>query len=160
MSAPFEVRIERDPSFWLEVATHPEVAPRILRGQDPAWLANLVRSPLVAPIAAPHGGFLFRQLDGLAFTYELHTLFTPEGWGREVAQAARQAFDHVFESGAHIVHTLEQTDWWRSRPPKTHGWRPCAPGRETPFGPMRAWMLTADAWNASPVGRRVAECRS
>jgi hypothetical protein len=74
------IRIERDPLFWTTVAAHPSVAP-MLQGADPALIGALAARREFLPIAAEHGGFLLQRRDDLGFAWELHTLFTPEGWG-------------------------------------------------------------------------------
>ncbi|MGH7022112.1 MAG: hypothetical protein ACREEB_00825 [Caulobacteraceae bacterium] len=150
------IRIERDPAFWAAVAGHPEVAPHI--GATPDEAAALALHPLTLPLASAHGGFLFRNLDGLGFVFELHTLFTPEGWGREVALAAREAFARLFDGGAAVVVTHEQHGWWRAKPPLSHGWAPAADWRETPVGLLRMWTLSAQAWRASALMRRRQSC--
>ncbi len=149
------IRIERDPDFWRGVAEHPEVAPHVLMGADVGGLLDLISAEHVTPIATEHGGFIFVQLDRIGRMFELHTMFTPEGWGREVAIAARQAFASIFSRGARIITTQEVEGWWRSAPPLSHGWKPVgefAPAGDLPL--LRSWILTADAWRQSPVGRK------
>lgn len=148
------LRIERDPAFWVSVASHPEVSPHVLIGSDVQGLVDLIESPLITPLASEHGGFLFRNLDGMGLVLELHTLFTPDGWGREVALAARQAFGEVFDNGARVIVTHEQLGWWRSKPPKSHGWRPSGKNTHTVVGEVRLWVLSQDCWSQSPTGRR------
>jgi len=118
-------------------------------------LAEIVQHPTVTPLRAEHGGFLFVAQGGLGRVYELHTLFTPEGWGREVAAAAKSAFRHMFDGGAQIVTTYEVEGWFRSRPPRSFGFRPVGDFAPSPFGSLRTWILTADAWAGSPACRRM-----
>jgi hypothetical protein len=149
--------VERDPGFWAAVAGHPEVARHI--GATPQAVGTFAGNSNVVPLAFDHGGFLFRDLDGLGFVFELHTLFTPEGWGREVVGAAHEAFAWMFDRGAAVVVTHEQALWWRSRPPRSHGWVVAGDWRETPAGKLRMWTLSATAWAASASVRRKA-CQS
>lgn len=155
------IEVCRDPAFWMGIASHPQVAPHVSRGHEVDW--SIVTQPHVLPLRAEHGGFLFSQLDGVGRVCELHTLFTPEGWGREVAAAAKLAFDEVFGRGLQIVTTLEIDGNLRSSPPRSFGWR--AAGE---FGMVnmldcraKSWFLTADAWGLSPAKQRVNRlCRS
>jgi hypothetical protein len=148
------VRIERDGAWWARVAAHEAVAAHI--GVSPAEVALFACDQRVVPLAAEHGGFLFRNLDGLGFVFELHTLFTPEGWGREVAAASHEAFRLMFGGRTSAIVTHEQRDWWRSVPPKSHGWTLAGDWRETPVGELRMWILTLSAWAASPAVKRSA----
>ncbi|HEY5072068.1 MAG TPA: hypothetical protein VII63_08555 [Caulobacteraceae bacterium] len=148
------VRIERDPAFWANVASHLQVAPHI--GVGPEVVGEFALRPGVTPLAAEHGGFLFSTLDGMGMVRELHTLFTPEGWGREVARAAHEAFALIFAAGAQVIVTHERADWWRSAPPKSHGWAVAGEWAGTAIGEVRMWVLTLDAWRASPAVRRRA----
>lgn len=145
---------DRSPEFWDRIASHPEVAPHVFLGGATLPLMEIVQHPSVTPLRAEHGGFLFCQLDGLGRVFELHTLFEPAGWGREVALSARQAFDHMFDAGAQLITTYEVEGWWRSRPPKSFRFHPCGDFAPSPFGSLRTWILTADAWASSPVCRR------
>src|SRR5690606_41931560 len=96
---------------------------------------------------------LFCRLDGLARVWELHTLFTPEGWGREVLSGAREAFSTLFARGAQVVTTFEVAGWWRSRPPLTFRFKPAGGVEPSPLGSVKTWVLTRDAWEGSPVRR-------
>jgi hypothetical protein len=153
------IRVERDPAFWQGVAAHPAVA-QALMGCDARRIGEIVGRPNILPLASEHGGFLFESRDGLGFTCELHTLFTPEGWGREVFIAAMEAFNTVFSLGLHSVTTLEVEANPKSRPALTFGFTRCGDWRETAFGPLRQWILTSEAWRASPAAaRRRARCQ-
>lgn len=155
------IREERSGAFWNAVASHPEVRDRITLGGPLSDLTAIVEHPSVLPLAAEHGGFIFLSRDVSARVFELHTLFTPEGWGREVTLAAREAFTAVFLRDAALVFTLEVEINRRSRPPLSHGWRPAGPFAFAPdlAANVRTWVLTQDAWNTSPVRRRES-CRS
>jgi hypothetical protein len=84
------IREERDAQFWIDVLSHPALE-HARAGHDPATIATVL--PRAWPLAAKHGGFLFFPADSFGRAYELHTLFKPEGWGREAFEAARDAFD-------------------------------------------------------------------
>jgi hypothetical protein len=153
------IRIERDAGFWRAVASHPAVEPALL-GIDPAGVGRIVGRSGVLPLAALHGGFIFVRLDPLGFTAELHTLFTPEGWGREVHDAGIEALNCLWLAGYSSLTTYEARANRRSRPPASFGFVACGDWRATPFGELKQWMLTAGAWRASPAAaRRRRECQ-
>lgn len=145
--------VEDRTGFWDEIAAHPEVKPHLGAGEGD--LSAFVQLPVVTPLRSQNGGFLFARLDSFGRVYELHTLYRPEGWGREVLEAAKEAFAQMFARGAQAVVTYEAADWWRSRPPKSFGFRPA--GDFAPAGDLslRTWILTADAWAQSPAFRRM-----
>jgi hypothetical protein len=148
------IREDRDPVFWQGVATHPEVWPHISLGHS-LDLGAFVQRSTVTPLRAEHGGFLFVRLDALARVYELHTMFTPEGWGREVLLAAKEAFREMFHRGAQLISTFEVSGNWRSRPPKSFGFEPCGDFAPAFDHHLRTWALTQAAWDASPARRRM-----
>jgi hypothetical protein len=147
----------RNPAFWQAVADHPEVASRILLGGPTFDVAATVADQRVMPLAAEHGGFLVFQLDGLGRLFEVHTLFTPEGWGREVLNAAKESLDIMF-NGLHaaMLTTYEVEGNWRSAPPRSFGWQAVGDFTPNPYYPqrMRFWFLTLGAWESSPAHRR------
>ena len=148
------IRVERDARFWERVAGHPAVAPTLM-GLDPEAVGRLAGQPEVLPLAARHGGFLFARRDPAGFVCELHTLFTPEGWGREALVAGAAALGAVWLAGFQVVTTLEVQANPRSRPPLTFGFTRAGDWRATPIGPSRLWTLSRQAWEASPARRRV-----
>lgn len=150
------IREERDWTFWQMIADHPDVSHHVNLGKD-FKLDRVVMHPSVMPLASENGGFLFCRIDGIGRVYELHTMYQPAGWGREVAKTSKLAFDRVFRSGAQIIVTYEVKGWWRSRPPLSHGWKKAGDFEvsESLAAEVRSWVLTRDAWIASPVGRRV-----
>jgi hypothetical protein len=144
----------RDPAFWLAVASHPAVAPHT--HVTPDAIVPLIARPDIVPLATANGGFLFVQMDGLGRTFELHTLYRPEGWGREVAGGLKAAMDAMTARGLQLLVTHEVEGWWRSAPPRTHGWKaigPFAPAGDLPA--MKTWILTREAWEQSPARRRM-----
>jgi hypothetical protein len=145
------IRTERDPAFWREIVSHPMVNPHVLMGFD-FDIGELATRESVMPLAAEHGGFLFCKLDGLGFVYELHSMFTPEGWGKEVARAGKEALDTMFGAGAGVIVTVETHDG--KAPPRSFGWKPSSPFTPTMVGEARSWVLTREAWEASPAFRR------
>ena len=146
------IRVERDPAFWTAIASHPEVAPALL-GLPPAKVGALARRPEMLPLASEHGGFLFTRLDAMGFVCELHTLFRPEGWGREALFAGIESLGVVWALGYQTIVTFESRANARSRPPRTFGFRKAGDWRSTPVGELRMWTLTQSAWNASPARR-------
>lgn len=147
--------INRDVAFWDAVASHPDVAPHVFMGQGVQSLAPLIENPANRPYASANGGVLFTAHDPLGFTVEMHTLYRPEGWGREVALNGRQFIQDVFASVS-LILTHEQEGHWRSRPPKTHGWQVCGDFQACGFSKrLRLWALTKEAWLASPTGRKM-----
>jgi hypothetical protein len=148
------IRVERDPAFWARVASHPAVAP-VLLGMDPAAVGRIAAQPDVLPLASAHGGFLFIRRDVAGFVCELHTLFTPEGWGREALVAGMSAIEAVWITGYQAVITFEAQANPRSRPPRTFGFARAGDWRASPIGPLRLWTLSHQAWDASPAKRRL-----
>lgn len=150
------IRENRDADFWTEVFNHPEVNPHVALGYDLDMRA-VVSSAQVTPLRAEHGGFLFIRLDGLGRVYELHTMFTPEGWGREVLLSAKAAFTEMFGRGAQLITTYEVAGNWRSQPPKTFRFAPCGEFQHAPqLGvDLRTWALSRAAWEASPARQRM-----
>jgi hypothetical protein len=149
------IREDRDPAFWDSVYEHPEVKPHVSLGHE-IDVAAVVSNPLVTPLRAEHGGFLFIKLDGFGRVYDLHTMFTPEGWGREALIAAKAAFREMFARGADLIVTQEVKGNRRSQPPLTFRFATAGD-----FGPSvllstphRTWFLTRAAWDASPACRR------
>ena len=152
------IREDRDLAFWTAVYEHPKIKPHVSLGQD-INLADLLANEWVLPLRAEHGGFFFVRLDGLGRVYELHTLFTPEGWGREVLLALKAAVEHVFQAGAQVITTYDVEGYWRSKPPKTFRFEPAGDFAATELGPrLRSWVLTRNAWEASPARQRMASC--
>ncbi len=151
------IRIERDPLFWARVAAHPAVAP-ILQVVDPALVGVLATRPEFLPIAAEHGGFLLQRRDELGFAWELHTLFNPEGWGREAVVAGIEALGLMFGTNARLISTFEVKANPRSRPWKGLGFAPAGDWAATPVGELRLWILTKAAWSESRAARRRATC--
>jgi hypothetical protein len=152
------IRVERDPAFWTAIAAHPAVAP-MLRGADPASIGALATRKDFVPLAAEHGGFLLQRRDeAFGFAWELHTLFTPEGWGREAVVAGVEALGLLFGSDACLISTLEVKDNPRSRPWKGFGFAEAGGWARTPLGELRLWILTKSAWAESRAAKRRAQC--
>lgn len=152
------IRIERNRAFWTGVAGHPALASALM-GISPEAVGAISERADVLPVAAQHGGFLFARSDPLGFVAELHTLFTPEGWGREALMAGMAAIGLVWLSGFSLVTTFEVETNPKSRPPKTFGFIIAGDWRQTPCGNLRLWTLSRAAWDASPAAqRRNAKC--
>jgi hypothetical protein len=146
------VAICRDPDFWQRVASHPAVA-QAVGHITPHDIGLLCLRPNILPFAAEHGGFLFARLDVMGFTAEVHTLFTPEGWGREAVKAGIEALGAVFTLGFQTIVTWEVAGNPRSKAPRRMGWVQAGDWRSTPIGEARQWVLTRHAFEASPVWR-------
>jgi hypothetical protein len=153
------IRVERDPAFWTAIAAHPAVALQ-LRGMDPASVGALAVRRDFIPLAAEHGGFLLQRRDeAFGFAWELHTLFTPEGWGRAAVVAGVEALGLMFGGQACLISTLEVKSNPRSRPWKGFGFVPAGEDwTETEFGELRLWLLTKSAWLDSRTAKRRAQC--
>ncbi|HWE98690.1 MAG TPA: hypothetical protein VG248_02735 [Caulobacteraceae bacterium] len=149
------LRIERDPAFWTAIASHPACAGALL-GVDPEMVGKLAGAPGVLPLAAKHGGFMFVRLDPLGFVAELHTLFTPEGWGREVHDAAAQAMGAVWLAGYALITACEAQANPLSQPPRSFGFRPAGPFKTGKLGAFRPWAVSLEDWKLSPAGKRRA----
>lgn len=152
------MRVERDPAFWTAIANHPAVRPLIVISGELPDMTAMITDPKVLPLAFKHGGFLLFQRDGLGRVFELHTLFTPEGWGAEAAAAAHETCAWAFLHGCDIAFTVEIATNRRSRPPLSFGWRAAGPFRPSPelAADVRTWVLTQAAWDASPARRRIS----
>jgi hypothetical protein len=152
------IRVERDPAFWEAVAAHPAVAATLGHVQ-PGQVGAMATASHVLPLASEHGGFMFIRLDGLGFVCELHTLFTPEGWGREALLAAVEAVGAIWLLDYQAIVTCEMAGNERSRPPASFGFKQAGDWRETPLGTLRLWVLTRAAWSQSAAAkRRRAKC--
>lgn len=147
-----DIVLDRNAAFWDAVATHPQVAPHVFLGQDSMSLREVVEHPSVTPLRSENGGFIFAKLDGAARVYELHTLYLPEGWGREVNAAAKLAFAWMFREGAQVIVTYEISGWKKSQPPLSFGFKAAGDFAPAYGKSLKAWVLTRDAWDNSPVG--------
>lgn len=145
----------RDVEFWNRIATHPSVAPSVFMGLPVVSTAPLVENENNLPLASENGGLIFVAVDHLGLVMELHTLYTPEGWGREVTSHARLCFRDVMKDTS-LVITHEQEGEKQTKPPLSYGWKPA--GDYTDVGlprRLKLWILTREAWLASPVGRKL-----
>lgn len=143
------IREDRDLAFWTDVFNHPAVRPHVSMDGDLDWLPALVASERVTPLRTDGGGFLFLQLDALGRTLELHAAFLPEAWGAQVSQALKAALTRL--EGWDLIVVSEVAGNWRSRPPRSFGFRPAA----EMAGQFRTWTLTRAAWEQSPARRRM-----
>lgn len=147
------IREERDPAFWERVASHPACAAALM-GIEPRHFAAEAVAELHIPLASENGGFIFVPRDAFGRVAELHTVFTPEGWGREAALAGKQALQIVFEL-FDLVITYERVGDWRTRPPRSFGFKPCGDAFEMSEATWRTWQLSRDSWRGSPAHARV-----
>ena len=150
-----DVHEQRDPAFWRAVAAHPEVGPWALRGHSPSVIDAVIAHPGVLPLASEHGGLIFTSRDAFGKVFELHSLFLPEAWGREVSVTAKVALERVFAAGADLVFTQENLASWRTRPPKSFGFKPMGESFLSDGGEFRTWGLLAADWRQSPARIRL-----
>ncbi len=149
--------VEDRTTWWREIADHPAVRPHVMTTDFD--MLDVVSHPSVTALRAEHGGFLFHRLDHIGRVYELHALFVPQGWGREVSTALKDALREMFSRGAQVVTVNEVEGWWRSRPPLSFGFRPAGDFAQALDQMFRTWILTRDAWEDSPACRRAgASC--
>lgn len=150
------IREDRDAAFWTAIYEHPEVKPHVGLGHE-IDISAIVGSEQVTPLRSDRGGFLFFRLDGLGRVFELHTMFTPDGWGKEVLLSAKAAFAEMFRRGAQVITTYEVEGNRRSQPPLSFRFQPAgdfAPSVEL-NAQLRTWILTRNAWEASPARARM-----
>ena len=147
------IRIERDPAFWRGILAHPGVS-HVMRGIDPgAALDAVILNSTVQPVASEHGGWLFVQMDPFGRVFDLHAAFTPEGLGREAVEALKYGLNTLDPDCCFV---FEVDDEPRSKPPLSFGFRKAGEPHMVPFfGMMTTWVLTREAWEASPVRRRM-----
>lgn len=143
------IRVERDPAFWRGIVGHPDVAPS-LHALSPETFSNLAACEWVKPYASAHGGYLFLQQDGLGRVWEVHAVFTPEGWGREATESGKRA---LADFDWQLITTSEMPGGFTA--PRSFGFRPAGEFEPSPLGPLRTWILTRAAWEASPARRRL-----
>lgn len=139
----------RDPAFWRPVCEHPDVKPRVDHGGEGDWLPGLLESPLCLPFRGEHGGYFLVRSDHLGRVWDLHAAFAPEGWGRDANRTLKALLGSLGAWDVITVHEVAGN--WRSRPPKSFGFRVAADFR----GELRTWVLTRAAWEASPAHRRM-----
>lgn len=149
------VREERDPAFWQAIADHPDV--RHIAYGHAIDMGEIVCQPAVIPLASAHGGLIFTQRDPFAAVYELHTLFTPNGWGREAHDAAISAFAEMFGvRRAGLIFTYE-TEHRQSKAPRSFGFERAPGAIPSPIGQVTVAVLTAARWFQSPAWRRACQ---
>lgn len=151
------LRVEMAAEFWFDVLSDPVVTQMMGYSVTLDGLCATLAKGNVLPLAAQHGGFWFIHLDPFQRVCELHTMFTPAGWGREVHGAAKEAFTKVFtETPCVMVITHEMRANPKSQPPRSFGFEPVGDFAPTfdGFGEARTWVLTYEHWFGSPAGRR------
>jgi hypothetical protein len=129
-------------------------------GLSPRAVGALAARADILPMAAEHGGFFFCRMDMLGMVAELHTIFTPEGWGREALLAGIEALNGLWLLGYQVLLTHELEANPRSQPPRSFGFRRVGDWRPSVVGPLRLWVLTKEAWCAAPASQRRAKCLS
>lgn len=140
--------------FWGPVLSHPDVEPMVLAGLASAEdVTDWIGAGGAHEERYEGGGLLFvDKPEG----QEVHVAFRPEYWGRPVALAFRDCFARKMRE-VEVVYANEQEGHWRTRPPISHGWQVLEDYKPSVLlVRTRRWMLTRDAWNNSPVGRKLA----
>ena len=155
--APSAIREERDPEFWGEIASHPAIQGAMM-GLTPVQVAAASQRPQIVPLASDNGGFFFCRMDQIGMIAELHTLYRPAGWGREVARAGKEALEWVFRA-VQIVTTYQIEANPLSQPPRSFGFVQAGEWQKTAVGSARMWVLTRAAWEASPAHKRMLSCQ-
>jgi hypothetical protein len=138
-----------DADFWRGIAEHPAVKPLVSFGTDFDWWTPLLTHPAVSVVRGDHGGYFLVCLDPLGRIFDLHAAITPEGWGRAANALLKRALADL--GGWDVVLATEVDGNWRSRPPRSFGFRPAAATE----GQYRTWILARDAWENSPARRRM-----
>jgi hypothetical protein len=130
------------------------VAPHVSLGREA--VAATIANPQVMPLASASGGYLFGMRDPVGCVWDLHAMYRPEGWGREANRALKDSLRLVFGGRGQVVTAYEVEGWWRSRPPKSFGFKRSADFTVIPeIGlALSTWVLTKAAWQASPAGQR------
>lgn len=144
---------DNDPAFWRSIADRPEVAPHVKLGTD-FDIGALVSDPRVVCLRSGGGGYLFVPMDGVGRCFDLHALFQRLAWGREASTALKDALDIMFARGAALIVVSEVGGWWRSRPPRSFGFRPASDFAPVGAHMIRTWFLARDAWERSPACKR------
>lgn len=87
------IRRTLDGTFLNSVANHPKVRPHLL-GDGPLDVSPAVTDPANITLQTEHGGWVLHNLGG--GSYEVHSMFLPEGRGASVKAALIEALDYVF----------------------------------------------------------------
>ncbi|MBP2159547.1 MULTISPECIES: hypothetical protein [Asticcacaulis] len=126
-----------DPSHLNAVANHPAVRPHIGGGDGELDLTELVGNTANYVLTGEHGGFVaVRHFPG---TYEVHTLFTPEGRGAAAMEAGRESLGTIF-SETDAIEVLTRVP----RPNKAARLFAEANGFTLRFTRPKAWETGAD----------------
>ena len=133
-----------DPSFFNEVANHPDVRPW-LGGEGELDLSVAIRNPINFTLQGEGGGFvLMRHEPGI---YEAHSLFLPGSRGQTV-RTMRAGFDYMFTRTdcGQIVTQIPDNNPAAAALAKLARFRPMFRREDTPRGPTAYVGLTIDEW--------------
>ena len=83
------------------IIEHPSVFPHVSLGDAHVDLVKHVENPENICLMNEWGGFLFVKLSDTE--YEVHTQFLPQGRGRRVIKAAREALNEMFRKCERIT---------------------------------------------------------
>lgn len=141
-------------SFWTPILTHPDIEPRVLMGMATVdEFLDWIDGEGVTEERHDGGGLVYvEKEDGV----EVHVAFLPGRWGRYVACVLAKSFGEKMRQGQTLI-AREQEGYYRSRPPRSHGWIAVEEFQKSPLPVrLRRWILTPDAWYRSPVGRKTS----
>lgn len=144
------------------IINHDDVRPFVVFDDTvlPMDLGRVLENEDNVLLMAEHGGFLFVPKRQDLTAYELHTFFLKEGRGRELVQAAHEAFEWMFlETPARKLYTYTPDDCPHARPPISFGWRsyfwaPIAATRGGRKLGAEFWRLDIWDWAAKEKKRR------
>lgn len=152
-----EVRENRDPTFWRDVQSDPDVYEAFNRPPLYIDLAQQVLNPRIRPFAGPNGGFLAVEMEGARRWWDIHAAVKRPGWGKEAHAVFRTMVWALFADGAAGLTMLERHGSPNQRPPLSFGWRPMTGAEPVPNRDYLAtsWLLSRNMWYASPAHRRM-----
>ena len=108
------------------IINHPDVLPFVSFDDTPLPISigPLVEDTRNYLLLSQNGGFFLHCKNEAQSAYELHTFYLPEGRGREVHDAARGMFEHMFcKTSALTIYTTVPDDAPHARPPISFGWQ-------------------------------------
>lgn len=137
----------RDPAFWVEIAASPSSSNTAFSADTSfEWVA----SPRVMPFACRSGGHAFMQLDPFFRVWDMHSLFTIEGWASDAFELAVYALD-VLPSWQ--VVTTYSADQGTEGLLSLLGFAPAGEYAPVPDGGFwQSWVLTREAYARSNAG--------
>lgn len=147
-----------DREFWTPILQDADVSRFCLRNMATVDdFLEWITLDNVHPLRKTNGGFVF--VDIAPNAQEVHVSFLPEERGKPIAAAFRETFLQKMQEKELIV-AHEWEDNWRSKPPRSYGFVPDGVFNKSIVGVRcKRWVLTRDAWERSPVFRKL-KCHS